>query len=160
MENKKKLRFNGMDFFIIIVIAAIAFAGVYLLGGRGESASSAEQNVNVTYTVELTGREENMLGLIKEGDAVMVGEKDKANMVVTAVEVSNAKTDGYDIEAGKVLRSEIPGEYDIKVTMSAVGTESATAIKVDGVALRVGQNAVLSSKGWAGSGYAIGLETE
>ena len=91
---------------------------------------------------------------------VLCGEKDKANMKVTAVEISPAKTDGYDIETGRVLRSPVPDEYDIKVTMSAIGTESDSAVKVDGVALRVGQNAVLSSRGWAGSGYAIGLSAE
>lgn len=161
MENKKKVRFNGMDLFLIIVIILVAAAGMYFVGGRrGGSASSSEKNVNVTYTVELTGKEDNMINLIKEGDAVMVGEKDKANMKVTAVEVSPAKTDGYDIETGRVLRSPVPDEYDIKVTMSAIGTESDSAVKVDGVALRVGQNAVLSSRGWAGSGYAIGLSAE
>ena len=161
MENKKKVRFNGMDLFIIIAVILVVAAGIYLMHGRGSGkASASEKNVNVTYTVELTGKEENLTKLIKEGDPVMVGEKDKANMKLTAVEVSQAKTDGYDIETGRVLRSPIPDEYDIKVTMTAVGTESDTAIKVDGVALRVGQNAVLSSKGWAGSGYAIGLETK
>lgn len=161
MENKKKVRFNGMDLFIIIAVILVAAAGIYLMHGRGSGkASASEKNVNVTYTVELAGKGENLTKLIKEGDPVMVGEKDKANMKVTAVEVSQAKTDGYDIETGRVLRSPIPDEYDIKVTMTAVGTESDAAIKVDGVALRVGQNAVLSSKGWAGSGYAIGLETK
>ena len=55
MENKKKVRFNGMDLFLIIVIILVAAAGMYFVGGRrGGSASSSEKNVNVTYTVELT----------------------------------------------------------------------------------------------------------
>lgn len=159
MESKKKVRFNGMDLFLIIAIVAIIGAGAFFLLGRG-GTSTQEKNVTVTYTVELNGREENILDCIKEGDIVMVGEKDKAKMTVASVEIVPATTNGYDIETGKVLNSEIPGEYDIRVTMTATGTESEAAVKVDGVDFKVGRMAVLSSKGWAGSGYGIGLEAE
>ena len=63
MENKKKVRFNGMDLFLIIAIILVAAAGIYFIGGRRSGgASSSEKNVTVTYTVELTGKEENKIG--------------------------------------------------------------------------------------------------
>ena len=163
MENKtknKKVRFNGMDVFICIVILAVAAAAVYMLIGRhGVTTGGGAENTAVTMTVELTGQEQNVADAIKVGDAVSIGEKDKAKMTVSDVEVSPAKTIGYDIEAGRILNSEVPGQVDIKVTMTAEGIETDREIKVDNVTMRVGQSAVLSAKGWAGHGYTIGLET-
>lgn len=162
MENKtekKRVRFNGMDLFICVVILAVIAAGVYMLAARRSGSAGGTENTVVTMTVELTGQEQNVADAINVGDVVSIGEKDKAKMTVSAVDVSPAKTIGYDIESGRVLNSEIPGQIDIKVTMTAEGTETDREIKVDNVTMRIGQGAVLSAKGWAGYGYTIGLET-
>ncbi len=159
--SKIKVKFNGMDLFIILVVlAVIAAAAVLLLGGSGGGAVSASKNVNVTATVELTTKDASFAELIKEGDIVLMGEKDKMEAVVSAVEVVPAKSTGYDILEGGVIRAEIPGEYDVRVSMTALGADTEKAIEINGVAIRVGQNMVLGSKNWAGEGYVIGLETE
>lgn len=159
MENKRKVKFNGMDLFIVILAIIVVAAGVYLLSGRN-SGAAAPENVKVRATVEVTGKNEGYEDAIKVGDVVMIGEKDKLTAVIESVEVSPAKMTGYNILDGKVLRSEIPEQNDIKVTFTATGTESVNSITIDGIALRVGQNTVAFGKGWSSEGYIIGLETE
>ena len=157
----KKIRFNGMDLFIIIVLVAVIAAGAFILGGREKTVTSADgsEGTEIAFAVELTSREKDYTELIKVGDTVLVGEKDKKESVVTDVEVVPAKTTGYDILNGQVLRSELPGEYDVRVYLSGKGSESESAIKLGGTTeLRVGQGVALSSKKWTGYGYVIGLD--
>lgn len=157
----KKIRFNGMDLFIIIVLVAVIAAGAFILGGREKTVTSADgsEGTEIAFAVELTSREKDYTELIKVGDTVLVGEKDKKESVVTDVEVVPAKTTGYDILNGQVLRSELPGEYDVKVYLTGKGNQTDSAIKLGGATeLRVGQGVALSSKKWTGYGYVIGLD--
>ena len=157
---KKKVKFNGMDVFIIVVVFAVIAAGIWFLTRDGAgSASSSEKNVKVTSVLEVCGMEPDYAEKIKVGDVAMLGEKDKLETVVTDVEVLPAKTSGYDILTGKVMMSEIPGQVDVKITVESIGTENAESIKISGTALRVGQFQIVNSKGWAGSGYVVGVET-
>lgn len=157
---KKKVKWNGMDWFILIVTLAVILAGVYLLTGRGSAGGrGASKNVEVTTVVELAGKDKEFADIIAAGDIVAIGEKEKMMTEVESIEILPAKTTGYDILDGRVLRSEVPGQYDIRVTLVGDGSETESAIEMNGTAIRVGQNAVLSSKNWAGSGYVIGLET-
>lgn len=157
----KKIRFNGMDAFIIIAVIAV-LAAAYIFLGRGSggvSGGTASKNVEVTAVVELTSRTKEFCELIQVGDVVLVGEKEKMRTNVKSVEVLPAKTTGYDILEGRVPRSELPGEYDVQITLVGEGAETDKSIQMNGAEIRVGQKAVTAGKGWSGQGYVIGLET-
>lgn len=156
--NDKKIKFNGMDLFIILMVVIIAAAGVYILFGRNGSAVSSSQNVTVETVIELTAMTEDFTELIKEGDVVLVGEKEKMRTNVKKIEIEPAKTTGYDILNGKVLRSVLPDEYDVKITLVGEGAETDSTVEMNGAAIRVGQKEALTSKNWAGYGYVIGLD--
>ena len=157
---EKKVKFNGMDVFIILVVLAVIAAGVYFLFGRSSGgAAVTEKNTEVTAVLEICGMEKEYTEKIKVGDIAMLGEKDKMETVVKKIEVNPAKTSGYDILDGRVIMAEIPDQYDVQITVSALGTENDSAIKISGTAIKVGQLQVVNAKGWAGSGYVIGLET-
>lgn len=157
---KRKVKFNGMDLFITIVITAVILAGIYLLTGKGSTGSiNTSKNVEVVAVVELTVKDKEFADIIAKGDIVAIGEKEKIMTEVKGIEILPAKATGYDILDGRVLRSEIPDQYDIRVTLAGDGTEKESAIEIGGTAIRIGQKAVLSSKNWAGEGYVIGLET-
>lgn len=159
MENKK-VKFNGIDVLIIVLIIAVACAGFYILYGRNQAGVVSAQDTKVTVVVELTGREQNLADEIKVGDTVMIGEKDKMPAVVENVEIVPAKMTGYDTINGAVKNSLIPGQVDIRITMSGDGSETEKSVEISGVSIRVGEETVVASKGWAGKGYVIGLETD
>ena len=160
MENKKKIKFNGMDLFIVLVIVAIVIVAIYFFVGKSGGSGSAEtSNVVVRTTVELKAKDESYAEAIKVGDKVMIGEKEKITTTVEKVEVNPAKTLGYDIIDGRALNSEVQNEYDVLVTVAANGTETDKSIEIDGIPIRVGYNAVMFGKGWSSSGYIIGVDT-
>ena len=156
----KKIKFNGMDLFIVIIVAAVIAAGAYILFGRDGGSVASSQNVTVRTVVELTAMTEDFAQLIKEGDVVLVGEKEKMRTNVEKIEVEPAKTTGYDILTGKVLRSVLPDEYDVRITLVGDGAETESTVEMNGAAIRVGQKEALNSKNWAGYGYVVGLEVE
>lgn len=157
---KKKIRLNGMDFLIIIVAVTILAVGAYLLFGDSGVSVSYDREVKAMIKVEIVAQEQNFVDVVKSGDNVEIGEKNKSHAVVEKVDVATAKNTGYDIVDGKVLRSEIPGEYDVTVTLVGDGTESEDKIKIGDNVFKVGQNAVLNSKNWAGHGYIVDIGTE
>ena len=158
MDNKKRIKFNGMDLFIVIVVVAVLAAAFYFFAGRGGAGSAMSSNVSVKATVELKAKNENYASAIKPGDKVMIGEKEKMTTTVEKVEVKPAKTTGYDILDGRVLNSAVPNEYDVQVTVTADGAETDKSVEIDGVPIRVGQNAAMFGKGWSSTGYVINIE--
>ena len=157
---KKKIKFNGMDLFIILVIVAVALAGSYLLFGREGGSVVSSQNVLVRTVVELDVEDKEFADLIKVGDTVAIGEKDKMMTTVESVDAIPAAANGYDIVSGRVIMAEIPDKYDVQITLIGDGTETDKDVQISGTAIRVGQKVVVSSKNFAGEGYVVGLETE
>lgn len=158
---KKKIKFNGMDLFIILVVVAVALAGAYLLFGReGGGSVASSQNVLVRTVIELDVENKEFADLIKVGDTVAIGEKDKMMTTVESVEAIPAAANGYDIVSGRVIMAEIPDKYDVQITLVGDGTETDKDVQISGTAIRVGQKNVVSSKNFAGEGYVVGLETE
>ena len=159
MKGEKKIRFNGMDIFIIVVLVVVIAAGAYFLLGRDAAPVSEVKNVNVSFVMEFTGKEAGYEENIVVGDIVLVGEKDKMRTTIEKVEVLPAKTTGYNILDGEVLRAEVPLQNDIKVTLTALGVESNDAIKISDIPVRIGQELAAFGKGWSSKGYVVGVET-
>lgn len=154
-------KFNGMDLFIVICLILAVALGAYLLLGRGETATvSGSKNVKVSVTVEFAAQNEEFAKTPQIGDVAMIGEKSKMRTTVSEVKTPTAMATGYDTLNGRVLYSEMQGDYDVQVTMVADGIETSKDITVDGLAVRVGEKVVVSGKNFAGEGYVIGLETE
>ena len=59
-----------------------------------------------------------------------------------------------------MLRSELPGEYDVKVTLKGEGVETEEYIKHGMTELRVGQGVALSNKKWTGYGFILAVDDE
>lgn len=153
-----KVKFNSMDFIIIVILIAVVAALSWFMANRS-STSAAAQNKTVKMTVELVNKEKAFADIPKAGDAVVMGEKEKMDAVVTDVKVRNAVTPGYDILSGTIKESEIPDRYDVQITVSADGTESPAEVTINGTGVRVGMGVALKAKNWAGYGYAIDVDT-
>lgn len=153
-----KTKFNWIDGLIILIILAVLAAGaVFLLGGsRGESAVETK---TVEMVVELKDVSEDFTKIPQVGDVVMVGVKEKMTTTVTKVEPKPAKTVGYDVVKGWAGEVELPGRYDLWVTIQGEGTETGETVEVNGIAARVGAEAIVKSKNWAGHGYFMAVET-
>ncbi len=155
-----KVKFNVMDAVIVAVLLVVIVAGVLLLGGGSGGVLSGKQEdaKTIRLQVELKEQEEDYTKLLKVGDVVMIGVKEKMETTVTKVEVKPARMISYDQVGGRAYETELPDRYDVVVTLEGEGTESDSAIKLNGVDARVGAEAVVKSKNWAGVGNFLAVE--
>ena len=161
MENKKKVRFNGIDVFIVVVAIAVIAGGIFFLCGRkSSSGGAASKNVIATAVLEVTKVDKSYADAIKVGDIVLLGEKDKMTTKISKVDVKPATTIGYDTINGRVLNSEIPNNYDIDVYLTAEASESENEIQISGLPIRVGHKTTAFGKGWSSEGYITDLQVE
>ena len=161
MENKPKL--NLMDGLIILIIVAVLAVGIYFIAGSGSSTTAGENgDIIAEYKLQFVEREKvvaDMFIAAKEsGETVWVGEKERAEAVVTDVLVEPARKQTTDIEDGKVMMAEIPGLYDVTVTLQSSGQETETEIRAGGTAIHVGEETSVKGKGFAGYGFVTDLK--
>lgn len=159
----KKIKFNVVDGIIILAVVVVAVVGIlYMKGVFGPSSDtvSAAREVTATYRVEFTGKEQRLTELPKVGDTVNVGVKEKATAKVVDVEINPARKVTYELEKdGAAKWVEVPNQYDISLILESDATETANAITASGVALRVGEEAVVRGKGYSVEGYILSLDT-
>ena len=154
-----KAKFNVVDAVIILLILAVGAAGFLFLGNRSQVVSTGK-NVKIFYDVEITEREEYMIDRFTEGEKVSVGEKEKIPATIVKKEVRPAVKSSFDGVSGKFVNTEIPGRYDIIVTLMSEGTDGVGAVSSNGTAIRVGMQAVVKGRDCAGSGYITQMYTE
>lgn len=161
---KKEARFNLIDLCIILVIACVAFAGVYILKNlKGETKSQTEASVVIRYTVELREEDEEILNAFltakEEDNFVYVGEKERAKAHIKEIVHSNAKKQSTNLRNGEVKWEDIPNKYLLNVVLESEAIETETDLKADGgAAIKVGQETSVKGKGFAGYGYITSLE--
>lgn len=153
-----KAKWNWMDTVLVLLVVAILAVGVWFLNGRGGQQGAAEDKT-VSVMIELTKRDEAFTKLLQVGDSVSLGVKEKMPATVTKVEILPAVGQGKDIINGRYTDEPIPELYTVRVTAEGKGTETASAVEINGNALRVGAESAIKSKNWAGYGFILAVET-
>ncbi len=153
-----KAKWNSMDTVLVIMVAAILLAGIWMLGDRGSSQNTTEDKT-VSVMIELTKQSEAFTELPQVGDSVTLGVKEKVPATVSKVEVLPAQTQGKDILSGRYTEEAIPGVYTVRVTAEGKGIETPSAVEMNENAFRVGQETAIKSKDWAGFGFILSVDT-
>lgn len=151
-----KVKFNVMDVIIVLILLAVIGAGLLLLGGGSEAGAAEIRTIQLQ--VELAKQEEAFTKLPQVGDKAAIGVKEKMDVTVTKVEVKPATASSEDVLGGTRPIVEIEGRYDVLITLEGEGVETDAAVKINDVAARVGDEAVIKSKNWAGVGVFLGVE--
>lgn len=161
MENKPKL--NLIDGLIILIIAIVLAVGIYFIAGRnGSTATGENASITAEYKIQFVEREkvvaDMFIAAADSGETVWVGEKERAEAVITEVMVEPARKQTTDTENGEVVMAEIPGLYDVTVTLLSAGQETETEIRAGGTAIHVGEETSVKGKGFAGYGFVTDLK--
>lgn len=160
MKNRK---FNIIDIIIIILIAAILCAGVYVYYVKINGQESADADtVNLHFTVEVNGLTEEAANSFNVGDYVTLGESASGSGVIESVEVEKYKILSRNTENGTFLWSEVPDEYTAKVTIVSGVNKSDTAYTTGSENISVGKEMPFNARGAASEKcYIVDLyETE
>ncbi len=129
-------RINLIDLtLILILIAALAFAGMKFLG-KGEIQIIAEKQT-VTFTLFTNSVFPFVKDQMQEGDEVrLVGN----NAVLGTIESLEIKT-GYGLIAtadGRWIEADIPNKYSIDIVIKGEATKSGEAFTIGGTPLLAG----------------------
>lgn len=155
-----KAKFNIIDALVILLIIAVGAFGYRFLNGRSGAGADSAKNVKIQYNIELAEKEGYMLGLINEGDKVLIGEKEKIPATVVGTQVRPAQKIEFDGVSGQYINADIPERYDIVVMLESEGTESENSVSVQGTAIRVGTATTLKGRDYAGYGFVTEAHTE
>lgn len=158
-----KAKFNFIDAIIILLILAVIAAGLYMFLGGGlftTSAGGDGETSKIQYSVEIKQKTRDYCDNINVGDAVQIGDKEKASAVIEDIDIVPTKMLFEDKKSGVVHYSEIPEMYDIILTLSSDGRHTDSAIYADNVLVRIGERVTVRGKGYSGNGFVMSLDVE
>ncbi|MBQ8207121.1 MAG: DUF4330 domain-containing protein [Clostridia bacterium] len=154
----KKKRWNGMDLFFVLIIAAVIAAAVFVIGNMNKSQQSAKtESITIEYTVEFRQVNNSALGTVKEGD--IVRDPDNKRNIGTVISVQSVPYSKitYNPNDGSVYMAENPDVSDLVITIRAEATHSDSGYYVNDARFLVGRATNIWSPGFAGSGYCINI---
>ena len=159
MEDKKtpRLRFNLFDVVIILLALAVVGAAV-LLRNRSTGADTTRATVPIRFTVELTRAPEDMTNqMVIGGDAYRSTDGAYMGKIVDVRWVPHVENE-FLAEAGRFIRYESSGSFDIYVTVEGQGYWNGKDIIVEGVSPKVGGEMYIKGKGFARTGYVCNID--
>ena len=152
--SEKKAKFTAIDAIIILVILAVIVVGAIKI----LPFTSGSEKEKVDFTVMVQNKDEDFANAITIGDDVTISLTEKDGGVVKNVESKPAETMVYNSIDGTYSNEVIEGKYDVYVTIEADTDVSDLAIKAGGTAVKVGAEIPVRGKGYASTGYVIGID--
>ena len=141
-KTKRKGKFNFIDFLLVLIVLAIIATLVYVfLPTSLIKRVTSDKTLEMQYTVEILGVDEQFISNIVENDTV-IDSVTKSNIgTVAAVDYSMQYTElAYDEENSTGVLTPISGKYNIVVTISATAEyEEGIGYTVNGTRIAVGE---------------------
>ena len=153
---KRKIRFNVVDVFVIIIAILLVMAFAYYANGTISSKNNLQM---IRYTVSVEGFSEEFKDLIKVGDNVR--NIDRACEAGTVVAVTPAVPNvnyNENTEDGTYVVAEVPGEYRCSVTVESPYTNTGSGYYIDQVEIKTGKKISLKTPGFAFTGVIMDIE--
>lgn len=160
MEKRKKLKFFNLFDIIVILVALALLMALFFAKKGGQQTDAGEDSVGtVTYTLELTGMQNNAAELVKAGDKLTDKIKKYDIGTVVSVKVETSITQVEDYENGRIIDVPVSSQQTAVIVMEAPCVETNSRITVGGgYVVRVGASANVRGPGYAGTGYIIDIE--
>ena len=151
-------KFNLIDFLLIVVVLLIIGALVYVFLPTSTIRNiTADKTVDIDYTIEILGVDEQFIENIKENDTVLDSVSKNSLGTVTAVDYSTQYTElKYDEENDIGVLSPVKGKYNVTVTIAATADfEAGEGYDVNGTRIAVGEKIYARFPDFVCEGYCI-----
>ena len=160
--NNRKLRFNLVDVLILLLIAAVIFAALYIFVLRKRGNITEAKIVRLEYVMEfvnLDGAYEKSVP-ITAGQPVVdtVSQKRIGTVKEDAVAVQYEKI-GFDKETETDFIDKVEGRVTLQVTIQVDAYETEKAFSVEDREIRAGEQYSLMFPDFYGVGYCIQVST-
>lgn len=126
----KKIRFNAIDFIILIAIIAALFAAVYRSGLK-ESIVAVRSNETIVYTLKINNVQRRSFDMLEIEDAIYNQSDDRKLGKIVAKEFTDAES-YIVLDSGEIIKTTIPERVDIVLTVEATGRVSEDGCMIGG----------------------------
>ena len=154
----KKIKFNILDLFVIlVVVAAVVLGALYLGGGRGRA-----NDVWVYFTVEVEGRIKGFHEIITVGDSVKDAIRNYDMGSVHSMRVRESKNWLINEQTREYFEFVYEDEEVVEVTIRARARETQDSVTLTsgGGDIKIGKRMTLEGKGYALQGFIMDFHTE
>lgn len=156
--NKRKLRFNAVDAILLLLIAVVIFAVLYIFVFSESSNQTTQNNYKtIRYTVYVQNLDERFENMIKTGQQVTDGVEKKSIGTIVGVQSAPTVVTTFDYISEKQVEETLDGKINVKITIEAQALDTETAYTVDGCVIRVGEQYSIMLPDFYCSGYCIDL---
>ena len=158
--NNRRLRFNLVDALILLLVAAVGFAAVYLFVLKDRGNGPTDETTTIEYVMEFQNLDDMY------ANSVPISADDTVLDAVSQVVVGKVKEDavpvpyekiGFDKEKMKDFAYTVEGRTNLHVTVTATAKVTDSAFTVGGITIRVGEQYSLVFPDFYGVGYCISL---
>ncbi len=159
--NRRKLRFNAVDAILLVIIAAVVFAVLYIFvfsGNRNQSSDSYYKNIQ--YTILVQNLDEHYDEMIKIGQPVTDGVEKKSIGTIAGIQETPMVKTNFDYIEGKEVDVDVEGKINVRITIEARASETDRAFTVDGCEIRVGEQYSLMLPSIYCVGYCIDIDDD
>ena len=159
---ERKIRFNFIDVLIILLVAAVAFALVYIfvLSDKKADVSADGASASVRYVIQATDVEDRFDNLVSVGDEVFDAVTRKSIGTVVGVQTTPTQKIAFNYDEEKEIVVEVPDRITYAITIETDADESDRGFSVNGIVLKVGHKYTISLPDFYCSGYCIQLSTD
>ena len=154
----RKLRFNAVDAFILLLLAAAIGVVLYVFVFSGRNTAAAEVSYqDIQYVIEVQNIEERFSDRVKKGQSVEEAVERRQIGTVVGVQAVPASRITFDSETGRETVSAYEDRIHLKITIEAQAVETEREFQADGCTIRVGQLYSLILPDFYGYGYCTEL---
>ncbi len=160
-EIKRKRKFNIVDLVLVLIIAAIVVAVVFignkLLGGE-QPVSSGAETVMIEYSLQFRKIPDSGTGSLGEGDTVRdPNSKVAIGQVAEIFHEPYAELVYVEAEQGNGIMAEMEGYTNMLVTVRGEATKDERGYYLNGIKILVGKQLEVWSPGYSGEGWCVGI---
>lgn len=159
MTTNNKKRINILDFIVLLVVIAVVLLGAYALFGR-DGAQSQTVSSNVTFTLEATKQQKDILQYIQEGQTVYDSTNKTELGKVVAIYETPARVLVEDHNRQTIEYTQVPEKIDLVLEVEAKAKVQPPNILVDTVALKIGKQVHCMVGNAAFTTTIIGIESD
>ena len=128
--NIKKIKFNSIDFLILLVIIA-AIVSVVFRSSLKDEIASIRSNETVVYTLRINNLQKESFNYVNLDDKLYASSDDK--FLGTIIEKSSRPAETYiALDNGEIKKTYIPDRIDVMLTVECPGMVTEEGCMLDG----------------------------
>lgn len=160
MEAEPKIkRINVLDAIIILIVLVACIVG-YTYINKKEMTIAPKNTEKITYQIRTMDSLPASYDMIKENTVIYDSVKNNPIGTIIKKEILPAEKYEVDMNKGVYVKSDLPAEnyVDILLTIEADAVVGEQDISVGSYVVKVGEQAYVKGKGYAGIGFVVKIE--